>query len=216
MHYFNEDDEEFLNHIPNIAKVKGLLYIHEKFKTYFDKVEIDGATSHLILLLYFLLDYQLYKVIVDIDKETSSTMVKKYCQNFHKIIGEKLWPYCGSPLAVTAAFLTGVDFKAKIEDMVKLVVTKKKGNVDTNKWANDWIAFSKPVVPTVISFISDFNLSSGSSAACEVAGVVEQKPESDFDLLFDHPPSKVLKFDVPKNKCLEEEVTMFKKLWQPN
>ena len=74
-----------------------------------NSVEIDGATSYLILLLYFVLDYQLYKVIINIDKETSSSMVKKYCQNFHNIIEEKLWPYCGSSLAATAAFVTGVD-----------------------------------------------------------------------------------------------------------
>ena len=30
-YYFNEDDEEFLNNIPNFAQIKGMLYIHEKF-----------------------------------------------------------------------------------------------------------------------------------------------------------------------------------------
>ena len=103
---------------------------------------------HLILLLYFILDYQLYKVIVDIDKETSSSMVKKYCQNFQSIIGEKLWPYCGSSLAVSAAFLTGVDISAKIEDMVTSV-TQKKRNVDIN----GRVSFFKSVVATVISFM---------------------------------------------------------------
>ena len=96
-----------------------MLYIHKKFNLFFDKLEIDGAASHLILLLYFILDYQLYKIIVEIDKETSSSMVKKYSPNVHNIIGEKLWPYCGSSLAVTAAFFTGVNITGKIEDMVK-------------------------------------------------------------------------------------------------
>ena len=117
-HYFNEDDEEFLNHIPNFAQIKGMLYMHKKFKTFFDKLEIDGATSHLILLLYFVLDYQLYKVIIDINKETSSSMVKKYCQKFHDIIAEKFCAYCGSSFAVTAAFLTGVGITAKMGDTV--------------------------------------------------------------------------------------------------
>ena len=217
-HYLNEGDEEFSNHIPNIAQVKGMLYIHEKFKTFFDKLEIDCPTSHLILLLYFLLDYQLYKVTVGIDEGTSSSMVKKYCQNFHKIIGEKLWPYCGSSLAVTALFLTGVDIKAKIEDMVKSVVAQKKGNVGTNKWANDWVAFSKSIVPTVISFIKDLDLSSQSSAVCEATAtteIVEQKPKSDFDLFFDPPPNKTRKLNDPRNKCLEDEVALFQKLRQP-
>ena len=80
-----------------------MLYIHEKFKTFFDKLEIDGATSCLIFLFYFILDYQLCEVIVDIDKETSGSFVKKYCPNFHNIIGEKLWPCCSSSLAVTVA-----------------------------------------------------------------------------------------------------------------
>ncbi|KAH9503610.1 hypothetical protein Btru_066970 [Bulinus truncatus] len=213
-HYLHEDDEEFLNHIPNIAQIKGMLYIHEKFKTFFDKLEIDGVTSHLILLLYFLLDYQLFKVIVDIDEETSNSMVKKYCQNFRKIIGEKLWPYCCSSLAITAAFLTGVDIKAKIEDMVKSVVTKK-GNVDTNKWSNDWIAFSESVIPTVISFIKELNPSPQSSAVCKVEVNVDQKPKSDFDLMFDPPPNKALKLHDPRNKCLEDEITMFQQLRQP-
>ena len=57
--------------------------------------------------------------------------------------------------------------------------------------------FSKSVVPTVISFIKDLNLFSESYAACEVAGIVEQKPKSDFDLLFDPPPNKALKYDGP-------------------
>ena len=81
-----------------------MLHIHEKFNLFFDKLKIDGATSHLILLLYFILDYQLDKIIVEIEK-TSSSMVKKYCQNIHNIIREKLWPYCGSSPAITAAFL---------------------------------------------------------------------------------------------------------------
>ena len=96
---------------------------------FFDKLEIDGATSHLILLLYFILDYQLYKIIVEIDKETLSSMVKKHSQNIHNIIREKLWPYRDSLLTVTAAFLTGVDITIKIENIVKLVVTQKKKNV---------------------------------------------------------------------------------------
>ena len=198
-HYCKEDDEEFLNHIPNFAQIKGMLYIHSKFKTFFDKLEVDGATSHLILFLCFIVDYQLYKVIVDIDKETSSSMVKKYCQSFHSIIGEKLWPYCGSSFAASAAFLTGVDISAKIEDMVKSV-TQKKRNVDINKWANGWVSFSKYVVAAVISFMKDLNLSSESSDVCEVAVTVEQKPTSDFDLLFEPRPKKAFKFGGPIRK----------------
>ena len=54
LHYCKEDDEEFLNHIPNFAQIKGMLYIHSKLKTFLDKLEVDGATSHLILLLYLI------------------------------------------------------------------------------------------------------------------------------------------------------------------
>ena len=144
------------------------------------------------------LDYQLYKVIVDIGQRNFQQHCKeKYCQNFHNIIGEKLWPYCGSSLAVIAVFLTGVDITTNMEDMVTSFVTQKKIKVDINKWTNDWVAFSKSVVPIVISFIKDLNLPSESSAVCKVAGIVEQKPKSDFDLLFDPPPNKALKFDGP-------------------
>ena len=169
-----------------------MLNIHEKLKSFIDKLEIHCATSHLILLLYFVLEYQLHKVIVDIDEETFSSMTKKYCQNFHNNIKEKLWPYCGSSMAVSTAFLTGVDITSKIKDMVKSVVTPKKRNVDTIKWANDWVVFPKSVVPTVISFIKELNLSSELSAVCEVAGIVEQNPKGDFDLLFNPPSNKTL------------------------
>ena len=81
--------------------------------------------------------------------------------------------------------------------MVKSVVTQKKRNVDTHKWANDWVIFSKSVVPTVISFIENLNLSSESSAVCEIAEIVEQKPKSDFDLFFDPPPRKHLSLMTP-------------------
>ena len=101
--------------------------------------------------------------------------------------------------------------------MVKPVVTQEKRNVDINKWANDWVAFSKSVVPTVISFIRDLNLSSESSTVREVAGIAEQKPKSDFDLLFDLPPNKALTFDGRMmNKCLGDEVRMFQKLPRAN
>ncbi|XP_077975174.1 uncharacterized protein LOC144431214 [Styela clava] len=152
----------------------------------------------------------------------------KWCPESDKCImtdsGEKLsqyywgetWPYCGSSLAVTAAFLTGVDISAKIEDMV-MSVTQKKSDVNISKWANGWVAFSKSVIPTVISFLSDLNLSSGSSGECDVAGIVEQKPKSDFDLLFDPVPKKALKYDGPiNNNNLENEVNLFQKLRQPN
>jgi len=33
-HYFDEDDEESINHIPNLAQIKGMLYTHEKFKIF--------------------------------------------------------------------------------------------------------------------------------------------------------------------------------------
>ena len=119
-------------------------------------------------------------------------------------------------MAVSAAFLTGVEISAKIEDMVKSV-TQKKRNVDINKWANDWIAFSKSVVATVISFMKELHLSSESSDVCEVAGTVEQNPTSDFDLLFVPPPNKALKFGDPiTSNCLEEKVNMFQKLRQPS
>ena len=46
-HYCKEDDQEFLNHIPNFAQIKGMLY--NKFKTFFDKLEVDGARSMRLL-----------------------------------------------------------------------------------------------------------------------------------------------------------------------
>ena len=117
--------------------------------------------------------------------------------------------YCDIP--------TGVDITAKIEDMVKSVVTQKKRNVDINRWANNWVAFSKSIVPTVISFIENFNFFSKSSAAYETAGTVEKRPKSDFDLLFDPPTNKALKSDDPMgNKCLEDEINLFQKLREPN
>ena len=119
-------------------------------------------------------------------------------------------------MAVSAAFLTGVDISAKIGDMVKSV-TGKKRNVDINKWANDWIAFSKSVVATVISFMKELHLYSESSDLCEAAGTVEQNPTSDFDLLLVPPPNKALKFGDPiTSNCLEEKINLFQKLRQPS
>ena len=96
-------------------------------------------------------------------------------------------------------------------------VTPKKRNIDINKCASDWFAFSKSVVATAISFIKELNLSSESSDVCKVAVTEEQKQTSDFDILFESPPNKAFKFSGPiRNKCLEDEVNMFQKLRQPN
>ena len=53
-----------------------MLHIYQKFKTFFDKLELDGTTSHTFLLLYFLLDYQMHKEILGIDIVTTNSMVK--------------------------------------------------------------------------------------------------------------------------------------------
>ena len=59
-----------------------MLHSHQKFKTFFDKLILDDPTSHTVLLLYFLLDCQLYKVILGIDEETTNGMVKDIVIDF--------------------------------------------------------------------------------------------------------------------------------------
>ena len=54
-YYLNGHNEQFSNQISNISQVKGMLHIHQKFKT-FDKLILYGPTSHTVLLPYFLLD----------------------------------------------------------------------------------------------------------------------------------------------------------------
>ena len=66
-------------------------------------------------------------------------------------------PFCGSSLAITAAFLTRLDIERKIAEIVKSAGDQKKGFPGTITWANGRISFCKSVVGIVTSFIKDLN-----------------------------------------------------------
>ena len=62
---------------------------------------------------YFVLDLSLF------NKETDSSepsVCRKLCADLRGQMEEKLWAYCGSPFAQSAAFLTGIDIPKKIRD----------------------------------------------------------------------------------------------------
>ena len=113
---------------------------------------------------------------------------------------EKLCPYCGSSLAITAAFLAGFGIERKIGEMVKLVADQKKGFPGTIAWANGWISFCKSVVGIVTSFIKDLNHCFKTpffSVMSSMEGVAnkESKPKTEFEMLVAPTTSKSKKVD---------------------
>ena len=84
-------------------------------------------------------------------------MVKKIATDFTLLWEKNFGPYYGSSLAITAAFLTGLDIERKIGEMVKSVADQKKGFPGTITWANGRISFCKFVIGAVTSFIKDLN-----------------------------------------------------------
>ncbi len=212
-HYLTEEDEEFLNNIPNFAQIKGMLYVHKKFKEFFDKLEINGPTSHLVLLSYFFLDYQLFKIVLNVDEETTSTLVKKYCINFRDIMKTKLRTYSANSVTATAAFITGVDLKEKIE----LVINSFLKNVDNtssyliDNWKDFWRDYSNSLTRDILEFVQNFqschNNTTEESLAENNTGVTKDEFNSFFNF---STTSKRVKSEGLYGSCtIEEEINAF-------
>jgi len=111
--YSQEENEQVTENIPSLATLNSALSIVSTMKTFFDRVEVEGVTSHLSFLNYLVLDLSL------LTKQTDSpepSVRRKLCADLRGQMEEKLWAYCGSPFAQSAAFLTGIDILKKIMD----------------------------------------------------------------------------------------------------
>ena len=111
--YLTEDNEQVTENLPSLATLKSVLSVVSDVKTFFDRVEVEGVTSHLSFLNYLVLDLSLF------NKETDSSqpsVCRNLCKALTEQMEEKLWAYCGSPFSQSAAFLTGVDIAKKIKD----------------------------------------------------------------------------------------------------
>lgn len=102
--YLKEDDKAVCESLPSLALVKSMLDVLTQAKLFFDRVEIEGATSHRSFVNYLLLDVHLFARQVDISE---NRITKKVCEDLRTQMGEKLWIYCGSGFSQAAAFLSG-------------------------------------------------------------------------------------------------------------
>jgi hypothetical protein len=111
--YLQEEDEQVTGNLPSLATLKSALSIVSCVKTFFDRVEVEGVTSHLSFISYLVLDLSLFNREIDSSEPTVS---RKLCTDLREQMEEKMWTYCGSPLSQSAAFLTGVDIPKKIRN----------------------------------------------------------------------------------------------------
>ena len=78
-------------------------------KYFLDKLEINGPTLYI----------KLYRKQIGIDEIFSFS--NKTAGQLRESMGNKVWPYSGSSFSKTAAFFTGIDFYAKIRELMSSV-----------------------------------------------------------------------------------------------
>ena len=104
--YQETAEPSVVDNLPPLPKLREIFEILDDPKFVFDQMETDGPTSHLGYLNFLALDIKLLRKQVGLDcKLAVSTTLAKDLRN---AIGDKLWPYCGCPLAKAAAYLTDV------------------------------------------------------------------------------------------------------------
>ena len=118
-HYQLSGQSELVDNIPPLELCKSQLEIMTDAKYFLDKLEINSPTSHLSFLSYLTLDIKLYRKQVGIDEIFS--LSNKTAGQLRESMRNKVWPYSGSYFSKTAAFFTGIDFYAKIRELMSFV-----------------------------------------------------------------------------------------------
>ncbi|KII66760.1 hypothetical protein RF11_01304 [Thelohanellus kitauei] len=110
--------------------------------------QLSGPKIGLNLAAKFSLPFIIYFLIIK--NKPNITFECPHSKVGHLERGNVFDKYLGhlveGSLAVTTAFLTGVDKKTRSEDMVQSVIIKKKRTLEANMWTNDWIGFSESVL----------------------------------------------------------------------
>jgi len=113
--YQKSAEPSVVDNLPPLPKLRKIFEILKDAKFFFDQMETDGPTSHLGYLNFLALDIKLLRKQVGLDcKLAVSTTLAKDLRN---ATGDKLWPYCGCPLAKAAAYLTGV----KVQQVIRRI-----------------------------------------------------------------------------------------------
>lgn len=176
--YLNESDNAVTDNLPSLGILKALLEILKFTKSFFDRLEIDGVTSHLSFLNYISLDVHLFQLIID---EATPQVSRTVCIELRNVMQQKLWPYCGSYFAQSAAYFSGINIPRKIESLMEPFLRKSKQEKD---FAADWLLCAKNYTTIVESYLT--NLS---------AQIVDLKPTTIDNTSFTS-PLKIDKNDV--------------------
>ena len=102
--YLTEDDNSVADNLSSLALLKSVFAVLDQVKLFFDRVEVDGVTSHRSFVNYLLLDMHLFGRQVD---ESEQRVTRNLCQDLRNQMEQKLWMYSGSPFSQSAAFLSG-------------------------------------------------------------------------------------------------------------
>ena len=110
------DDLEIMENLPPLHLCKAAFGIMADVKFFLDKLEINGPTAHLSFLNYLTLEFKLFRKEIGIG--STLQLSKKTAGHIRSVMGNKLWPYSSSSFSKAAAYLTGINFKAKIKDLI--------------------------------------------------------------------------------------------------
>jgi len=174
--------------LPQLPKIREVLDVLTDAKFFFDKMEADGPTAHLSYLNFLALDVKLLRKQTGINSKLSiSTELAK---NLREEIGDKLWPYCGSPLAKAAAYLTGVNVLKVIRKNIAMLPAAAKTDrlvQDTCKqWMSEGAVFDRDAKNYIKQILHQLPSSGTSSSAPSEASTSVQKKDADlFDTFFE-------------------------------
>ena len=160
-HYQLSDELEILENLPPMHLCKAALDIMADVNFFLDKLEVNGPTAHLSFLNYLTLDFKLFRKEMGFDNTFS--LSKKTAAHLRSVMENKLWTYSGSAFSKAAAFLTGINFRCKIRDLIDSIdmdANSQEKNITSFKqgWlkeANDFDSVVRNEIEMIISSLSE-------------------------------------------------------------
>ena len=219
-HYQNSNDFEVFENLPPLHQCKAVFEIMTDTKYFFDKLEVSGPTAHLSFLNYLTLDMKLFKKEIGLNNALSIS--KKTAGHLREVMGNKLWPYSGSAFSKTAAFLTGINFRLKIRELIDSI--DEDANIQNipitqfrqgwTKEADEFESIVKAHIRFIVSNLTNLAGTPDTKSKCEAERIKDTKACDLFDTLFqsNNEPSLVVT-DI--DTLLEGELERFERHRQP-
>ena len=113
--------------------------------------------------------------------DNTLSLSKKTAGHLRNIMGNKLWPYSGSAFSKAAAFLTGINFRLKIRELIDSIEEDATlQNIPITQFRQGWIKeadeFESIVKAQIQTIVRNLSGIPDQKAKCGAESIKEKEP----------------------------------------